>query len=94
MENALVLVSNASIQSFDELMPAIEYSRSKKAVIVVCREISGAALQSVAINVSAEISKCALFKPRIFRFWQDERQLTFPVLSVQSLSMNRWYAAE
>ncbi len=74
MENALVLVSNASIQSFDELMPAIEYSREEKQpLIVVCREISGAALQSVAVNVSSGNFQMCVVQAEDISFWQDER---------------------
>jgi len=74
MENALVVVSNASIQSFDELVPAIKISQAKKQpLVVVCREISGAALQSVAINVSSGNFQMCVVQAEDISFWQDER---------------------
>lgn len=74
MENALVVVSNASIQSFDELVPAIKISQAeKKPLVVVCREISGAALQSVAINVSSGNFQMCVVQAEDISFWQDER---------------------
>ena len=73
-ENALVLVSNASIQSFDELVPAIKISQQeKKPLVVFAREISGAALQSVAINVSAGNFQMCVVQAEDISFWQDER---------------------
>ena len=73
-ENALVLVSNASIQSFDELVPAIKISQEvKKPLVVFAREISGAALQSVAINVSAGNFQMCVVQAEDISFWQDER---------------------
>jgi len=73
-ENALVLVSNASIQSFDELVPAIKISQeAKKPLVVFAREISGAALQSVAINVSAGNFQMCIVQAEDISFWQDER---------------------
>jgi len=74
MENALVLVSNASIQSFEELVPAIKISQAeKKPLVVVCREISGVALQSVAINVSSGNFQMCVVQAEDISFWQDER---------------------
>jgi len=64
-ENCLVLMSNETINSFQELLPALEISMSqKKPLLIMCKELEGTAFPNLLANVHNKIvNACAIKTP-------------------------------
>ena len=64
-ENCLVLMSNETINNFQELLPALEISMSeKKPLLIMCKELEGTAFPNLLANVHNKIvNACAMKTP-------------------------------
>ena len=64
-DNCLVLMSNETINNFQELLPALEISMSeKKPLLIMCKELEGTAFPNLLANVHNKIlNACAIKTP-------------------------------
>jgi len=64
-EDCLVLMSNETINNFQELLPALEISMSqKKPLLIMCKELEGTAFPNLLANVHNKIvNACAMKAP-------------------------------
>tara|TARA_R110001592_G_scaffold19887_4_gene81180 strand:- start:7 stop:1542 length:1536 start_codon:yes stop_codon:yes gene_type:complete len=73
-DKPLILVSNADINDFAQLIPALEYAKSKnRPLIVVCTSIGAVALNTYVMNqVNGNIDAC-IVQAEDISFWQTEK---------------------
>ena len=68
------MVSNAEINDFAQLIPALEYAKSKnRPLIVLCTSIGAVALNTYVMNqVNGNINAC-IVQAEDISFWQTEK---------------------
>ena len=73
-DKPLILVSNADINDFAQLIPALEYAKSKnRPLIVLCTSIGAVALNTYVMNqVNGNIDAC-IVQAEDISFWQTEK---------------------
>ena len=78
-ENALVLMTNDTITNFQDLLPILEISvKEKKPLLIIAKEIEGAALPNLLVNIAQQtIRACAIRAPD----WGDDQVETLTDIS-------------
>ena len=73
-DKPLIMVSNADINDFAQLIPALEYAKSKnRPLIVLCTSIGAVALNTFVMNqVNGNINAC-IVQAEDISFWQTEK---------------------
>lgn len=73
-DKPLIMVSNAEINDFAQLIPALEYAKSKnRPLIVLCTSIGAVALNTYVMNqVNGNINAC-IVQAEDISFWQTEK---------------------
>lgn len=73
-DKPLVVVSNADINDFAQLIPVLEYAKSKnRPLIVLCTSIGAVALNTFVMNqVNGNINAC-IVQAEDISFWQTEK---------------------
>jgi len=73
-DKPLIMVSNADINDFAQLIPALEYAKGKnRPLIVLCTSIGAVALNTFVMNqVNGNINAC-IVQAEDISFWQTEK---------------------
>jgi len=73
-DKPLILISNADINDFAQLIPALEYAKSKnRPLVVLCTSIGAVALNTYVMNqVNGNINAC-IVQAEDISFWQTEK---------------------
>lgn len=73
-EKPLLLISNAVINDFAQLIPVLEYTKDKnRPLIIICKSIGAVALNTFVMNqVNGNINAC-IVQAEDISFWQTEK---------------------
>ena len=74
MENPLVVVSDQTVNDFEELLPALEISKEQnRPVVIVCRNVAPTALNAFVVNAMSGKIDATLVKAEDISFWTSAK---------------------